>query len=53
MDDKALRVSMGELGRRRIETRLAWQHSVPSLLAAYDRVSRPQRERALSAKSSA
>jgi hypothetical protein len=53
MDDKAMRASMGELGRRRIEAKLAWQHSIPYLLAAYDRVSRPQRERALSAKSSA
>jgi glycosyltransferase involved in cell wall biosynthesis len=39
MDDAALRRSMGELGRRRIETRLAWQHSIPQLLAVYDQIS--------------
>ncbi|MFY9644132.1 MAG: glycosyltransferase family 4 protein [Terriglobales bacterium] len=50
MDDPAMRSSMGTLGRRRIETTLAWQHSIPSLLAAYDRVSQPHSERALSAK---
>ena len=51
MDNKALGNAMGEIGRRRIETKLAWLHSIPSLLAAYDRVSRPRSERALSAKS--
>jgi glycosyltransferase involved in cell wall biosynthesis len=39
MDDQALRRSMGELGRRRIETTLAWQHSIPNLLGVYDQVS--------------
>ncbi len=29
---------MGEFGRRRVETELAWEHSVENLLAAYDRV---------------
>jgi len=52
MDDEALRHSMGEFGRRRIETRLAWQYSVPDLLAVYDLVSKPQNGRALSAKKS-
>lgn len=28
---------MGELGRRRVEEQLAWEHSVPNLLEAYDR----------------
>src|SRR5437868_13151680 len=28
---------MGGLGRRRVETELAWEHSVENLLAAYDR----------------
>ena len=51
MDNKALRTSMGDIGRRRIETTLAWQHSIPSLLAAYDSVAKPQTGRALSAKS--
>jgi glycosyltransferase involved in cell wall biosynthesis len=39
MDNQSLRISMGELGRRRIETELAWQYSVPPLLAVYDLVS--------------
>ena len=51
MDDEALRRSMGEVGRRRIENKLAWQHSIPSLLAVYDLVARPQNGRALSPKS--
>jgi len=50
MDDKALRHSMGKVGQRRIETRLAWQHSIPDLLAVYDLVSKPQNRQALSAK---
>jgi glycosyltransferase involved in cell wall biosynthesis len=29
---------MGEFGRRRVETELAWEHSIENLLAAYDRV---------------
>jgi glycosyltransferase involved in cell wall biosynthesis len=49
MDDKALRHSTGELGRRRIKTTLAWQHSIACLLAAYDVVSKTQDRRALSA----
>lgn len=51
MDNKAVRTSMGDIGRRRIETTLAWQHSIPNLLAAYDSVASPQNGRALSAKS--
>jgi glycosyltransferase involved in cell wall biosynthesis len=39
MDDAGLRRTMGDLGRRRIETTLAWQHWVPNLIAVYDRVS--------------
>jgi glycosyltransferase involved in cell wall biosynthesis len=38
MDDPALRRTMGEVGRQRIETKLAWQYSIPSLMAAYDLV---------------
>jgi len=38
MDNPGLRRSMGEVGRRRIQTQLAWQHSIPHLLAAYDQV---------------
>jgi len=29
---------MGEFGRIRVEEELAWKHSVPNLLAAYQRV---------------
>lgn len=32
------RKRMGESGRRRVETQLAWQFSIPNLLAAYERV---------------
>jgi glycosyltransferase involved in cell wall biosynthesis len=45
MDDEALRKTMGELGRRRIETKLAWQYWVPNLIAVYDRVSKSAYER--------
>jgi glycosyltransferase involved in cell wall biosynthesis len=38
MDRPEERKMMGELGRKRVETELAWEHSVPNLLAAYDRV---------------
>jgi glycosyltransferase involved in cell wall biosynthesis len=36
LDDEPLRRRMGEIGRRRVEGELAWQHQVPKLLAAYD-----------------
>jgi glycosyltransferase involved in cell wall biosynthesis len=39
MNDETLRRSMGELGRRRIDTGLAWQYSIPALSAVYDLVS--------------
>jgi glycosyltransferase involved in cell wall biosynthesis len=32
------RIRMGEFGRRRIEKELAWEYSVPHLLAAYEKV---------------
>lgn len=35
MDDPARRKKMGLLGRRRIETALAWQYSIPKLLQVY------------------
>lgn len=38
MDDPARRRAMGELGRRRVETTLAWRYSIPHLLAAYQAV---------------
>ncbi len=39
MRKKPLRSSMGELGRRRIETTFAWQYSIPRLLAVYHQIS--------------
>lgn len=37
MDDPDARERMGRIGRARIEANLSWAHSVPYLLAAYDR----------------
>jgi glycosyltransferase involved in cell wall biosynthesis len=37
LDDKDARRRMGEYGRERLEHELSWEHSVPVLLAAYDR----------------
>lgn len=37
LDHPEERRRMGEIGRRRVETELAWQYSVPNLLAAYSR----------------
>ncbi len=36
--DPEARARMGKLGRTRVLERLSWDHSVPHLLAAYDRV---------------
>lgn len=38
MDDPGLRLRMGQLGRTRVLDALSWEHSVPHLLAAYERV---------------
>lgn len=38
MDDPKRRAEMGRTGRERVETALSWAHSVPNLLAAYDRI---------------
>lgn len=38
MDAPAERARMGKLGRQRVLDRLSWAHSVPNLLAAYDRI---------------
>jgi glycosyltransferase involved in cell wall biosynthesis len=37
LDRPEERKKMGEFGRSRVEKQLAWKHSVPNLLAAYDR----------------
>jgi glycosyltransferase involved in cell wall biosynthesis len=36
LDDQPLRKRMGEIGRERVRSVLAWEHEVPRLLAAYD-----------------
>ena len=38
MDAPDTRAEMGRIGRERVLTRLSWAHSVPQLLAAYDRI---------------
>lgn len=38
MDDPCKRAEMGKIGRKRVLEKLSWDHSVPHLLAAYDRV---------------
>ena len=38
MDDPERRATMGAFARKRAETVLAWQYSVPNLLAAYEKV---------------
>jgi glycosyltransferase involved in cell wall biosynthesis len=36
LNNPVRRAEMGEFGRRRVETKLAWHHEVPRLLAAYE-----------------
>ena len=38
MDDPERRRRMGEIGRARVLEALSWEHSVPQLLAAYERL---------------
>jgi len=40
LDNPDERKKMGEFGRRRVEKELAWEYSVPNLLAAYERAFR-------------
>lgn len=37
VDNPALRRQLGERGRSRVEQAFSWSHSIPNLLAAYDR----------------
>jgi glycosyltransferase involved in cell wall biosynthesis len=37
LSDPERRDHMGQLGRERVRDELAWEHSVPKLLAAYER----------------
>ena len=41
MNHSEMRRSMGESGSQRVDHELAWQHSIPSLLAVYDGMFRP------------
>ena len=38
LDDPEQRDAMGQIGRKRVETQLAWKYQIPNLLAAYDRI---------------
>lgn len=38
IEDPELRARMGKLGRARVLESLSWAHSVPNLMAAYDRI---------------
>lgn len=38
LENSEVREKMGDFGRDRVQKTLAWEHSVPNLLAAYDRV---------------
>ena len=38
LDDPGKRAEMGRIGRERVQAALSWAHSVPNLLAAYDRI---------------
>jgi glycosyltransferase involved in cell wall biosynthesis len=47
LNNPALRKEMGDYGRRRVINQLSWEHSVPNLLAAYDRVFRRRVKRSV------
>jgi glycosyltransferase involved in cell wall biosynthesis len=52
MDDPEQRLRMSSVGRARLENTLSWEHSVPNLLAAYDRAisgTRPKTSRVVKA----
>jgi len=38
LDDEQRRTRMGEFGRRRVESELAWSYEAPKLLSAYDAI---------------
>jgi glycosyltransferase involved in cell wall biosynthesis len=46
MDDPERRAEMSAFGRRRVEEKLAWRHSIPHLLEAYDKVLNGSKARA-------
>ena len=41
LDNKKLRMKMGECGRSRIEINFEWKHEIPKLLKAYNKLSAP------------
>lgn len=42
LDDPVRRATMGQYGRQRVESALAWSHQAPKLLAAYDALARAE-----------
>jgi len=42
LDDPVRRATMGQYGRQRVESALAWGHQAPKLLAAYDALARAE-----------
>jgi len=38
LDNEAMRLQMGAMGRKRVETQLAWEYEAPKLLAAYQKL---------------
>jgi glycosyltransferase involved in cell wall biosynthesis len=38
INDPNLRKTLGQVGRKRVLDSLSWEHSVPLLLAAYERI---------------
>lgn len=49
LDDPRRRAAMGRVGAQRVRDELAWEHSVPALLAAYTQVTAPPGQRGLTA----
>ena len=41
LDDPERRASMGEIGRARVETQLAWQHQIPKYIGVYESLTSP------------
>jgi hypothetical protein len=47
-DDPERRTAMGEIGRQRVQSGLAWHHPIPRLLEAYESTMRSVRARSKS-----
>jgi glycosyltransferase involved in cell wall biosynthesis len=50
IDNPEVGNQMGQIGRQRLETTLSWEHQVPKLLAAYERVQEKSRNRRMAAR---